>query len=71
MKRMEVPDDELSEQIAVGMHTGLRKGSEAPTSHALWKAIKDSDDSAWSDAADYCVWGLKEMGYQITKAGQP
>jgi len=68
MKRVEVPDDELSEQIAVGMHTGLRKGSEAPTSHDLWLAISASGDSAWRDAAAYCVWGLKQMGYQITKA---
>jgi hypothetical protein len=67
-KQVEVPDNELAEQIAVGMHTGLRKGSEAPSSHKLWKAISTSDDSAWSDAAAFCVYGLKSMGYKITKA---
>ena len=62
-----VPDDEAREQIAVGMHTGLRKGSEAPSSGPLWQAISASDDSAWSDAARFCLWGLQEMGYAIVK----
>jgi len=65
--QVEVTQSELAEQIAVGMHTGLRKGSEAPSSHKLWKAIATSDDSAWSDAAAYCVYGLTSMGYKITK----
>ena len=66
-KLTEVTDDEVAEQIAIGMHTGLRKGSEAQSSHKLWKAISESNDSAWSDAAAYCVYGLKAMGYKITK----
>lgn len=65
--RTVVGDDELQGQIAIGMHTGLRKGSEAPSSAGLWRAISDSTDTAWSDAAAYCVWGLRQMGYEVTK----
>jgi hypothetical protein len=62
-----VEDDEFAEQIAIGVHTGLRKGSEAPSSGPLWRAIGESTDSAWSDACAYAVWGLKEMGYKLVK----
>jgi hypothetical protein len=62
-----VDKDDAVEQIAVGMHTGLRKGSEAPSSGPLWQAISASDDTAWSDAARYCVWGLESMGYVICR----
>ena len=64
-------DRELADNIAVGMHTGLRKGSDAPSSGLLWRAIGESTDSAWSDAAAFCVWGLKEMGYKITREETP
>jgi hypothetical protein len=64
-------DQELADNIAVGMHTGLRKGSEAPSSGPLWRAIGESTDSAWSDAAKFCVWGLKEMGYTVTREDEP
>lgn len=60
-----VTDADLQEQIAVGVHTGLRKGSEAPSSASLHRAISDSIDSAWTDAARYCVWGLNRMGYKV------
>jgi hypothetical protein len=68
---IEVDDAELIEQIAIGVHTGLRKGSEAPTSHDLWRAIRDSNDSAWSDAVEYCVSGLRSMGYRVTREVAP
>ena len=55
--------DDLAEQIAVGVHTGLRKGSNAPTSADLWQAISKSNDSAWIDAATFCAEGLTSMGY--------
>lgn len=64
---IDVPDDELQEQIAIGMHTGLRKGSDAPSSAALWRAIGASTDSAWSDAAAFTVYGLRAMGYRIQR----
>jgi len=63
----EVTDKEFAEQIAVGVHTGLRKGSEAPSSAALWRAIGESDDTAWMDAAEFCVYGLKSMGYVLMR----
>ena len=57
----------LAEEIAVGMHTGLRKGSEAPSSGPLWRAVSDSKDSAWEDAAAFCAYGLSMMGYKVVR----
>lgn len=62
-----VDDKTAASLLGEGIHTGLRKGTDAEDSHELWKAISDSDTTAWSDAIDYCLWGLKEMGYQIYK----
>jgi len=62
-----VSDEDAEEQIAIGVHTGLRKGSDAPSSGPLWRAIGESDDSAWSDAVRFCVDGLKSMGYALCK----
>lgn len=67
MRYEPISDQEAEEQIAIGMHTGLRKGSEAPDSAKLWKTISESKDSSWSDAARYTVYGLKAMGYAIVK----
>lgn len=66
-KTVEVDDDEFAEHIAIGMHTGLRKGSAAPSSGPLWRAISESSDSAWSDAAAFAVYGIKAMGYRLVK----
>lgn len=65
-----VDDDVAAELIAEGVHTGLRKGSEAPSSGPLWKAIAASKDSAWSDAVSFCVEGLKSMGYVLMEEKQ-
>jgi hypothetical protein len=46
-----VEDDEAIEQIATGIHIGLRK----------------NDGSSWEDAVKFCVWGLKEMGFAICR----
>ena len=62
-----VSKEVAQEQIAIGVHTGLRKGSEAPDSAKLWRAIHDSNDSSWSDAVRYCVNGLEAMGYAVCK----
>lgn len=61
----EVSVDDLAGNIGEGVHTGLRKGSEAEDSHTLWKAISDSDTSAWSDAVQFCAEGLDYMGYKV------
>jgi hypothetical protein len=63
----QVDVQELAEEIALGVHTGLRKGSEAPSSAKLWQAISDSHDSAWLDAAHFCAQGLKLRGYTVTR----
>jgi hypothetical protein len=62
-----VDKDVAAELIGEGVHVGLRKGSEAPSSGPLWKAISGSTDTAWSDAIGYCVWGLESMGYVLCK----
>ena len=59
--------DRLIGIIGTGVHTGLRKGSDAPSAHGLWTAISRSQDGAWSDAAEYCLWSLRYMGYEIVK----
>jgi hypothetical protein len=62
-----VDDDEAVEQIAVGIHTGLRKCSEASDGAELWRAISDSNGSSWEDAVKYCVWGLRELGFAVCR----
>jgi len=65
-----VPKEELVEAIAIGVHTGLRKGSSAPSSADLWKAIRMSDDGAWNDAAEYAAWCMEYMGWRVMKPEQ-
>jgi hypothetical protein len=60
-------DDEAKSIIGEGLHTGLRKGTAAPSSAALWQAISDSDDGAWTEALDFLVWGLHEMGITLVQ----
>jgi hypothetical protein len=66
-----VDDKTATELIGTGVHTGLRKGSEAPSSAALWRAIHDSDDGAWDDALRWCMWAMREMGYDICQKVKP
>lgn len=52
--------EELSSLLGEGIHTGLRKGTEAAGSHKVWKAIA-ADDSGWDDAIAFCMYGMKTM----------
>lgn len=52
--------------LGEGIHTGLRKGTDAAGSHAAWKAIS-ANDSGWSDALEFFYWGLEYMGYAVCK----
>jgi hypothetical protein len=52
--------------IGEGVHTGLRKGTDADGAHELWDAIHKSDE-AWSDALEFFVWGLDQMGMALCK----
>ena len=63
----ELTTEELADEIGVGMHTGLRKGSDAEDSGKLWTAIRDSETTAWRDAALFCADGLKSMGIRFVK----
>lgn len=60
-------DEEFAENIAIGVHTGLRKGTDAPSSGPLWRAISESTDSAWMDACRFAVYGIKHMGYKLVR----
>lgn len=71
MKGTKISDEDALSLLGEGIHTGLRKGSEAPSSGPLWRAISESDDGAWADALRYCLWGLGEMGYAIIKVEAP
>ena len=44
-----LPADQARGIIGMGLHTGLRKGTDAPEALALWEAISGSDQ-AWDDA---------------------
>ena len=41
--------------LAEGVHTGLRKGTDASDSTMLWNAIANSRTSAWGDAIRYAI----------------
>jgi hypothetical protein len=71
LEMREADDEEFAEHIAIGVHTGLRKGSEAPSSGPLWRAISESSDSAWPDACAYAVSGIKSMGYKLVREVKP
>jgi len=61
------PDEDIISMLGEGVHTGLRKGTDAPSSGPLWQAISKSDDGAWSAALNYALWGLRYSGWQIVK----
>lgn len=61
-----VSDEDAVSHLGEGIHTGLRKGTDAPEAHDLWLAISESDQ-AWSEALAFTVWGLHEMGFVLCK----
>jgi hypothetical protein len=61
-----IPDEDAVSILGEGLHTGLRKGTDAPEAMALHRAIGDSD-RAWSDALHYLVWGLDQMGLAVCR----
>lgn len=65
-KYTEVSEEDFKSLIGEGVHTGLRKGTDAPEAHDLWVAISESE-KAWSEAIAYAVWGIKYMGYKLVK----
>jgi len=63
-----VPSQEdVISMLGEGIHTGLRKGTDAPSSGPLWQAIRASDDGAWGDALRFALWGLRYSGWEIVK----
>lgn len=58
--------DEATSLIGEGVHTGLRKGTDAAGSSEAWRAIS-KDDSGWDDAVAFAINGLEFMGYAICK----
>lgn len=62
----DVSDEDFKSLLGEGIHTGLRKGTDAPGAHDLWVSISNSGQ-AWSGAVAYAVWGLKYMGYKLVE----
>jgi hypothetical protein len=62
-----VDTDVATSLIGEGLHTGLRKGTEAMDAMDLWRAISNSDTSAWNDALNFLVESLDYMGYKLCK----
>lgn len=61
---------ELVKDVGVwseGIHSGLRKGTDAPSAGKLWNAIAASRDSAWQDAIRFAIdpffslWGGNKL----------
>jgi hypothetical protein len=61
-----MPQEDWAGVIGEGLHTGLRKGTDAPEAHDLWKAVRDSG-RAWSEALEFLVWGLESMGLALCR----
>jgi hypothetical protein len=64
-----VDDREAASILGEGIHTGLRKGTDAPEAPDLWTAIAKSDE-AWSDALNFAIWGMNEMGYRVCRVDE-
>jgi len=63
-----VSDEEFAALIGEGIEGGFRS-SNAPNSRPLWHFIftHGGSDEAWQGALEYCVEGLKSMGYRLVK----
>jgi hypothetical protein len=68
-KRGVLEDDAAIRLIGVGVHTGLRKGTDAPESADLWRHIANSE-RAWEEAVEYAVRSMREMGYRVVGPDQ-
>jgi len=79
---LQMADVLTGDHVAEGVHTGLRKGSNAADADALWKAIRASKTSAWSDACaffadsmtnDFCGFGkqIKAARSALSTKEQP
>ena len=66
-----VSDEEFKNMLGEGVHTGLRRGTNANSAMGLHTAIAHSTDGAWGDALGYAVWGLRYMGYELVKVEDP
>lgn len=62
MKHVELSHEDACDFLGEAIHTGLRKGSDAPDAHDLWQAISASNTTAWSDAIEFAVHALEQGG---------
>lgn len=60
-----LPAEKAASICGEGVHTALRKGTNAPGAHKAWRAIADMDSDGWSDAMAWFVWSLDYMGMAI------
>lgn len=66
MRYVPVDKDEAASIVGEGIHTGLRKGTDAENSGDTWRAIA-APESGWSDAIGFFMWGLDYMGMALCK----
>lgn len=50
--------EDLVSNLAEGFHTAFRKASEHPTSHQIWKLIKELPSDEWGRIIDFVADGL-------------
>ena len=71
---LEMLKADLGPLLAEGVHTGLRKGTDAPDAPKLWQALADRDTTAWADACEFAadpffsMWGGDEAIAQAKAA---
>jgi hypothetical protein len=57
-----VPDqsirDDIASEIALGVHTGLRKFADSPASGVAWHAIHDLADGEWESICGIVADGV-------------
>jgi hypothetical protein len=57
-KEVSLTKAELREMLGEAVHTAFRKGSGHPDAHAVWLAIRNMNNKAFSDCMDWVVWSL-------------
>lgn len=51
--------DELEVHVGEMVHTAFRKGCDHPQAMTAWRAIRDMQGSAWDDACNWMIEGLR------------
>lgn len=60
-----VADKEILSLLGEAIHTGFRKGCDAPQAPVIWKAINDMPPKDWGRFLSYLLWSLRASGVTI------